>query len=196
MVGGWCGAVTRLGLVRHFLHHSAGPLPLQSRWFSGLSELAAAPVVHSNAPVEKLFPNGHPDCSDEGAYTRTGGAPSTANRHSGAPRACHAQGRDPRFREGTDPRAPIYCGRHAPRGRLTECSEVAAVFEHWGGESRGHQRRPGRLVQQRTVPPSRPLKRCTDVLCQFLSGGQGARARSDAWVLDSVFFVTASTVVG
>jgi len=25
------------------------------------------------------------------------------------------------------------------------------------GESRGHQRRPGRLVQQRTVPPSRPL---------------------------------------
>ena len=65
-----------------------------------------------------------------------------------------------------------------------------------GRESRGHQRRPGRLVQQRTVPPSRPLKRCIDVLCQFLSGGQGARARSDAWVLDSVFFVTASTVVG
>lgn len=65
-----------------------------------------------------------------------------------------------------------------------------------GRESRGHQRRPGRLVQQRTVPPSRPLKRCTDVLCQFLSGGLGVRARSDAMVLDSVFFVTASTVVG
>ena len=52
-------------------------------------------------------------------------------------RACHAQGRDLRFREGTDPRAPIYCGRHAPRGRPTECSEVAAAFEHWGERVEG-----------------------------------------------------------
>ena len=39
----------------------------------------------------------------------------------------------PRFRESTDPRAPIYCGG-TPRGRLTECSEVAAVLERWGAE--------------------------------------------------------------
>ena len=34
---GWlgvrCRAVTRPGLVRHFLHHPAAPLPLQFRWF-------------------------------------------------------------------------------------------------------------------------------------------------------------------
>lgn len=28
-----CRAVTRPGLARHFLHHPAAPLPLQSRWF-------------------------------------------------------------------------------------------------------------------------------------------------------------------
>ena len=33
LVGVQCGAVTRPGLVRHFLHHPAAPLPLQFRWF-------------------------------------------------------------------------------------------------------------------------------------------------------------------
>lgn len=86
-----CRAVTRPGLVRHFLHHPAAPLPLQSRWFIRACCSSGGSLEH--APVGKLFPNGHPDCSDEGAYTRTGGAPSTANRHSGAPRACPRAGK-------------------------------------------------------------------------------------------------------
>lgn len=206
--------MTRLGLVRHFLHHSAGPLPLQSRWFIRACCSSGGSLEH--APVGKLFPNGHPDCSDEGAYTRTGGAPSTANRHSGAPRACPRAGKG-RSRRSICPNvvASMPCagkGPQVPRRHRSEGTDLLRSAPRaddspnalrspqrsstGGRESRGHQRRPGRLVQQRTVPPSRPLKRCTDVLCQFLSGGQGARARSDAWVLDSVFFVTASTVVG
>lgn len=106
-------------------------------------------------------------------------------------------------REGTPGSAGVLVGGHRfagvgmPRAGDSPHALRSPQRSSTGGrESRGHQRRPGRLVQQRTVPPSRPLKRCIDVLCQFLSGGQGARARSDAWVLDSVFFVTASTVVG
>lgn len=83
-----------------------------------------------------------------------------------------------------------------PRGRPTECSEVAAAFEHWGERVEGPSTATWATCAAANSAPSRPLKRCIDVLCQFLSGGQGARARSDAWVLDSVFFVTASTVVG
>ena len=209
-----CGAVTRPGLARHFLHHSAGPLPLQSRWFIRACCSSGGSLEH--APVGKLFPNGHPDCSDEGAYTRTGGAPHSGNNLSrvqlgihthrrgslycqqafGCPAGMPCAGKGPQVprrhrSEGTD------LLRSAPRADDSPNALRSPQRSSTGGrESRGHQRRPGRFVQQRTMPPSRPLKRCIDVLCQFLSGGQGARARSDAWVLDSVFFVTASTVVG
>ena len=49
----------------------------------------------------------------------------------------------PMRREGTPGSAKAQIRGHrsiavgTPRGRLTECSEVAAAFEHWGGESRG-----------------------------------------------------------
>lgn len=67
------------------------------------------------------------------------------------------------------------------------------MLERWGAEDISGDL--GNLCSTEQWPHP-ALARCTDVLCQFLSGGQGARARSDAWVLDSVFFVTASTVVG
>ena len=73
-------------------------------------------------------------------------------------RACHAQGRDLRFREGTDPRAPIYCGRHAPRGRPTECSEVAAAFEHWGERVEGSSTATWATCAAANSAPTRPWR--------------------------------------
>lgn len=106
----------------------------------------------------------------------------------------------PTRREGTPGSAKAQIRGHrsiavgTPRGRLTTCSEVAAAFEHWG--SRGVINGDlGDLCSGEQCPHP-ALARCTGVLCQFLSGGLGVRARSDAMVPDSVFFVTASTVVG
>ena|GEM_PF-2065015 len=265
-----CRAVTRPGLARHFLHHPAAPLPLQSRWFiraccssgdslqhaqvQGVSLLCsdahlawcddfrrlagvrcrvvtrldlARHFLHGPAQpsllrpkwVIRTYPSAEsssqwPSTALMRGHAHTGGSP-TVSKHSDAPRACPRAGKG-RSRRSICPNvvASMPCAGKGPQALREYWSEGIGSLgsapraddspnalrspqrSSTGGESRGHQRRPGRLVQQRTVPPSRPLKRCTDVLCQFLSGGQGARARSDAWVLDSVFFVTASTVVG
>lgn len=226
-----CRAVTRPGLARHFLHHPAAPLPLQSRWFiraccssgdslqhaqvQGVSLLCsdahlawcddfrrlagvrcrvvtrldlARHFLHGPAQpsllrpkwVIRTYPSAEsssqwPSTALMRGHAHTGGSP-TVSKHSDAPRACPRAGKGrsrrsicpnvvasmPTRREGTPGSAKAQIRGHrsiavgTPRGRLTECSEVAAAFDHWGRESRGHQRRLGRLVQRRTVPPPGP----------------------------------------
>lgn len=188
-----CRTVTRPGLARQFSLPSCAPAVtvsvvypslLQPRWFTRM------PQWKNSFPmaIPTALMRGHTHAQEGLPLLPTGiRVPREhAMRREGTPGSAKAQIRGHRSIAVGMPRAD-----DSPNAlRSPQRSSTG------GRESRGHQRRPGRLVQQRTVPPSRPLKRCIDVLCQFLSGGQGARARSDAWVLDSVFFVTASTVVG
>lgn len=228
-----CRAVTRPGLARHFLHHPAAPLPLQSRWFiraccssgdslqhaqvQGVSLLCsdaylawcddfrrlagvrcrvvtrldlARHFLHGPAQpsllrpkwVIRTYPSAEsssqwPSTALMRGHAHTGGSP-TVSKHSDAPRACPRAGKGrsrrsicpnvvasmPTRREGTPGSAKAQIRGHrsiavgTPRGRLTECSEVAAAFDHWGERVEGSSTATWATCAAANSAPTRPWR--------------------------------------
>lgn len=95
-------------------------------------------------------------CSDEGACT-----------HRGLPHCQQAFGCPagmPTRREGTPGSAKAQIRGHrsiavgTPRGRLTECSEVAAAFDHWGERVEGSSTATCATCAAANSAPTRPWR--------------------------------------
>lgn len=145
-----------------FLHGPAQPLLLRPKWV-----IRTYPSAESSSqwPSTALM-RGH---------AHTGGSP-TVSKHSDAPRACPRAGKG-RSRRSICPNvvASMPCagrGPQVPRRHRSEGTDLLRSAPRaddspnalrspqrsitGGRESRGHQRRLGRLVQRRTVPPPGP----------------------------------------